>query len=150
MPAQNARDLPDKQLIKAVNSFLKSRKLPLHSEYEMARVDLNGDNRRDGIILFKLPHTHWCGWDGCTMVIFKENGQNFSSSSIINGVRGPIRISDRLHKGWKEIIIRVSGTNMRDKNIALRYNGRSYPDSPILAPTLDIPLSALNTHTFFR
>lgn len=140
----------DEKLVEAATSYVQSRGAPPNSDYDFARVDLNGDGRREGIILFKLPHTYWCGWDGCGMLILKAGKDDFTPLSTISNVRGPIYISSETNNGWRDIIIRTSGTNMADKNIKLEFNNGNYPQSPLLAPTLEIPLSALNTQTFFR
>ena len=52
--------------------------------------------------------------------------------------------------GWRDIIVRISGTNMKDKNIVLSNTGRGYPRSLMLAPDLDVSLGSLNTEKLFR
>lgn len=149
-PMPGNKDLSDAKLKEAVADFVKKRNAPPNSEFDIARVDLDNDGSRDGIVLFKLPHTYWCGWDGCGMAVFKAGKEKFTPIATISNVRGPIYVSAESNQGWKDIIIRVSGTNMPDKNIKLQYNNGSYPQSPLLAPTLDTPLSVLTTQKFFR
>lgn len=149
MPFAKKASPPDSALVKEVTKFVKKQKAPPNSVYEYVRTDLNGDGLEDGIVLFKLPHTHWCGWDGCGMAVFEATEKNFKPRATISNVRGPIYVSEMQNQGWKDIIIRVSGTNMPDKNIVMKYDGQSYPQSPMLAPTLDVPLSALQTERFF-
>ena len=148
MPGEN--DLPDFVLEEAVTQYLKAQGAPPNSVYDFVRDDLNGDGAREGIILFKLPHTYWCGWDGCTMAIFKSSGSEFTPLTTTRNVRGPIYVSSQKNRGWKDIIIRVSGANMADKNVILKFNGRSYPKTPLTAPNLKAPLRSLQTDMYFR
>lgn len=149
-PLPERNDPKDEKLVEAVTNFIRLQNAPPNSAYDYVRVDLNGDGRRDGIVLFKLPHTHWCGWDGCGMVIFRANDTAFTPLSTISNVRGPIYVSTTGNQGWRDIIIRTSGTNIPDKNIVMKFNGAGYPQSPLLAPTLSTPLSSLKTEVFFR
>lgn len=144
------QDPKDEQLIEAITKFVAIREAPPNSTYDFVRIDLDGDGRREGIVLFKLPHTYWCGWDGCGMAVFRANNNGFTPMSVINGVRGPIYVRSTGTKGWRDIIIRVSGTNMPDKNVVMAFNGRSYPSTPLLATTLPTPLSSIRTEKFFQ
>lgn len=149
-PFPDRNEPKDVKLTEAVTNFIQKRSAPTNSEYDFIRVDLNNDGRRDGIVLFKLPHTYWCGWDGCGMVIFKAGSDDFTLLSTVSNVRGPIYVSSESNNGWRDIIIRVSGARMADKNIKLEFNNGVYPQSPLLAPTLTRPVSTLNVETFFR
>ena len=149
MPFAENNEPSDEALAVAVSNLVREQNAPPNSVYDFERVDLNGDGKRDGIVLFKLPHTHWCGWDGCGMAVFEATDEDFVPVATISSVRGPIYVPNTENEGWRDIIVRVSGTNMPDKNIVMKYDGRSYPQSPLLAPTLDIPLSALYTERYF-
>jgi len=139
---QNGTDLSDEALFLAVDAFLKAKNAPLHSTYDFERIDLNDDGKREGIILFKTPHRHWCGWDGCKMVIFEQRRKKFMPQSLINSIRPPVMISPNTTHGWHDVIIRVSGINIPDKDIVMQYNQNTgqYPHSPLIAPTIyDVP-----------
>ncbi len=140
----------DEKLIEAVTAYVKSVNAPPNSDYDFVRVDLNNDGKRDAIVLFKLPHTHWCGWDGCGMAIFKASAKKFTPLSTVSNVRGPIFVSKTGNSAWRDIIIRVSGANMPDKNVILKNNGSGYPSSPLLAETHYIPVTSTNSDKFFR
>ncbi len=84
------------------------------------------------------------------MLILQANDTTFTPIATINNVRGPIYISDQRTNNWRDIIIRVTGTNFPDKNIVMEFDGNTYPNSPLLGPDLEVPLSALNTQRFFR
>lgn len=149
-PFPDKKGPSDEKLTEAVADYIQQKGVPANSDYDFARVDLNNDGWRDGIVLFKLPHTYWCGWDGCGMLVLRAKKESFTPISTISNVRGPIYVSSETNNGWRDIIIRISGARMADKNVKLTFNNGQYPQSPLLAPTLDIPLSALNTQIFFR
>jgi len=143
-------DLTDAKLEEAITAYIQSRAAPPNSVYDFVRTDLNGDSNREGIVLFNLPHTYWCGWDGCGMVVFKAGHDAFTPLSTISNVRGPIYVHSKTTSGWRDIIVRVSGTNLADKNVSLQFNGNTYPKNPTLAPTLHQPIVSLRTQKFFR
>ena len=149
-PMPSGGELSDAQMKEAIAAYLKQRKAPPYSEYKFARTDLNGDNRRDAIVLFKVPHTYWCGWDGCGMLILKAGSETFTPVTTIKNVRGPIYIPNSRKNGWRDIIIRISGANMADKNVVMSHNGRSYPKSPLLAPDLATPVANIQKEIYFK
>lgn len=143
------KDPKDEKLFEAITAYVAASNAPPNSTYDYVRVDLNGDGRREGIVLFKLPHTYWCGWDGCGMTIFQASNNGFALQSTINNVRGPIYVRRTGHQGWRDIIIRVSGTTMPDRNIVMAYKNGRYPQSPLLGPTMHQPLSSMNLEKYF-
>lgn len=149
-PLPSAIDPPDSALEAPLAAFIQNQNAPTHSEWDVARVDLNDDGRRDAIIFFKTPHSYWCGWDGCGMLVLRASNNSFIPVTTINNVRGPIYVSSQKTKNWRDIIIRVTGTNFPDKNIVMAFDGVTYPNSPLLGADLEVPLSALNTQRFFR
>jgi hypothetical protein len=140
----------DEQLFEAVTAYVAANNRPPSSTYDHARVDLNGDGFRDALVLFKFPHQSWCGWDGCGMAIFRANRDSFTPIASMSGIRGPVHVRAKGHHGWRDIIVRISGTEARGKNVTLAYDGTTYPRHPMAAPTMQIPLSSLETETFFR
>ena len=52
-------------------------------------------------------------------------------NSEITNVLGPIVVSQNTSNGWRDIVLRVSGTNMADRNVAMRFDGESYPVNPL-------------------
>ena len=150
-PMPDNTDLPNALLIEAIDKFLHERVAPPNSEYDYARTDLNGDGIREGVVLFKLPHTYWCGWDGCGMVIFKAGLEGFTPLSTISNVRGPIHISNTRQNGWRDIIIRVSGAKMADKNVILQFDDKKgYPTNSLLATDFHFPAKTLGVETHFK
>ena len=122
----------------AVNDYLSARGAPLYSAYEYTRTDLDGDGRRDAIVLFTTPYHSWCNKDGCEAAIFKAQDDHFNLVGKMNPVRGPLMVSNTKTNGWKDIIIRVSGRAYAPKNVAMRFNGTSYPQRPEMQPAMQI------------
>lgn len=136
-PMPDAPPEPDDDALRsAVMSFLKSSGAPVSSSYAFTRVDLNGDRRRDAIVLFKTPYGYWCGAHGCTMLVFKAHDTRFSMLSSIQPVREPVYVSYGQTNGWNDLIARVSGRWDKAKNVALRFDGSSYPANPSNQPPL--------------
>lgn len=121
----------DEALFQSIAAYIASEKGPPNSRYEYSRVDLNGDGRRDGLVLFNLPYSHWCGWGGCTMIVFEAGSDSFSVRSEIANVRGPIVVADTVTAGWRDLAVRLSGTHMADRNILMRFDGQTYPPNPL-------------------
>ena len=140
----------DEKMKETITTYLTKRGAPPNSTYQYKRIDLNNDRILDAIVLFKLPHTYWCGWDGCGMLILKANSKTLTPFSTVIGVRGPIYVRDTGKNGWRDIIVRISGARMADKNIVLSNTGRGYPASPMLATDLDVSLGSINADKLFR
>ena len=149
-PLSDSGDPTDELLAEAITAYIAQNGAPPNSTYDPVRMDLNGDGLRDGIILFKLPHNYWCGWDGCGMVVFTATRDKFIPSAAVSGVRGPVYVMHQRTNGWRDIVIRVSGTNIKDRNVLLQHDGRTYPRSPMLARTINTPLTALGADMIFR
>lgn len=140
MPSPS-RDPSDGQAMAMLRSYIAEQKGPPNSRYDYTRADLNGDGAREAIFLFKGPYTYWCGWSGCMMVIMKAEGNGFTVMSEMTGIRGPLIISDTTTNGWKDLVVRVSGTNMPDRNVSMSYDGDSYPVNPYTQTDIRIRLA---------
>jgi hypothetical protein len=124
-------DPSDSLLAAAVKQHLTNIQGPQNSQYEFVRKDLNGDGLREGIVLFNLPHSYWCGWSGCTMAIFQAGDNDFALVNETSRIRGPLVISQNQTNGWEDIVVRLSGTDLADRNVVLKYDGNTYPTNPI-------------------
>ncbi len=135
----------------AIKQYLVQQGAPPSSQYEYVRQDLDGDGRREAIVMFQAPFYSWCSSDGCKMVIFKASNDHFSIASEIAPVRGPLLISDTKTKGWRDLVVRVSGRQMRPKDVAMKFDGRTYPRVPDFATPLPevIQLANLNGTQIF-
>ncbi len=122
--------LNERDLRLAINDYIAAQRGPAHSQYEYSITDLNADGRRDALVLFNLPYGHWCGWAGCTMAVFDGSGDEFELQSEIRNVRGPLVVAENSTNGWRDIIVRVTGTHMSDKNVVLQFENGTYPENP--------------------
>ncbi len=141
---------PDSVLFEDVSKYVAAMGKPANSTYKHARVDLNKDGLLDGIVLFRLPHQSWCGWDGCGMAIFKAGQKNFTPMATMGGVRGPIYVLATSNKGWRDIVIRMTGMKTRDKNVLMRFDGRTYPNHAMMGQIYALQISKAKKKTLFK
>lgn len=139
MPEVQLKKDPGNEIfMQAVAAYIRERGGPGNTRYEFTRLDLNGDGRREGIILMKSPHQYWCGFNGCYMVIFEAHNESFTMKSEVAPVRGPLMISDKTTNGWNDIIVGVSGRmDAERKHVALQFDGKSYPPQPAFVPPVN-------------
>jgi hypothetical protein len=123
-------------LTEALITYLKKQGSSLNeTNYRSAEIDLNGDNKKDALVL--LQGMNWCGSGGCTMLIFQGTGGGFRLVSHITLVREPVIVSETRTKGWRDIIVHVSGGgDVEGHNIPLKFNGSTYPTNPSLERAL--------------
>ncbi len=143
------QDPEDHVLNAAVQEYLKLADAPLCSSYDFTRVDLDGDNRRDALVMMKGPHNYWCNMGGCSLIVFKAANDHFEWSSQISPVRGPLYVSDETSEGWKNLIIRVTGMpDAKAKSVAMQFDGRRYPQNPLTQPPIEISRSDYGQRLF--
>lgn len=133
-------DPDDQVMARSIQTFLKDNKAPLYSEYEFTRTDLDADGRRDALVLFKNPYGFWCDGNGCTMLVLKANNESFSLVGSVQPIRTPLEISDLTQNGWRTMIARVSGRNAPPKDVALAFDGTTYPQDPSDLPPFNTAL----------
>ncbi len=146
---QNRVDPSDATLRQTIASYLSGGAGPANSQYQYSRVDLNGDGLREGLVLFNLPHSHWCGWNGCKMAIFEAGDNRFSLLSETDRIRGPIVVGDSKTNGWGDIGVRMTGMDRHDYNVLLKYDGAGYPYDPADLASVSYELAALGGTRLF-
>lgn len=129
-PPAEVIDPTDYELQQSVKTALSHMQAPLHSTYDVRRIDLNEDGRRDALVLFKTPYGYWCGKDGCMMLVMQAHNDHFTLVNSIQPVRPPIYSSAHSTQGWQDILIRVSGRWDEAKTVAMRFDGHEYPLDP--------------------
>lgn len=131
LPSEDAGAEPDDVTLRAdITKFLQDTGAPVSSQYDFRRVDLDGDTRRDALVLFKNPYGYWCGLYGCAMLILKAQDGGFDLVSAVQSVRGPVYVGDAKTNGWKDILVHVSGRWSKTKDVALQFDGEKYPSVP--------------------
>ena len=148
IPKSNVIDPTNEQLETAMLNFFKSTGAPVSSTYNFVRSDLNGDKRREAIVMVKSPYGYWCGTHGCVMLIMKAHDKGFSLVNSIQPVREPVYISRTKTNGWSNLIVRVSGRWSETKNTLLRFDGAEYPKDP--SKLGEYPINPANHPDFIR
>lgn len=130
-------DPDDGLFMDVLSNWLEQNKAPANTQYEFTRIDLDGDGRREGLVLMQSPHQAWCMEYGCTLFLFRAHDEGFSYLSEISPVRGPLVVAENRTAGWRDLIVHVSGHQITGaKNVALQFDGRTYPAQPAAAPTV--------------
>jgi hypothetical protein len=150
IPASGVVQDPDDSMIDvAIQDYLKSSKGPLFSHYDYTRTDLDGDGRREALVLFSGPHSYWCDMNGCSLAVFKAEDNHFTLMSEMFPVRGPLYISSNKTDGWRNLIIPVTGlTYAKAKNVAMQFDGMTYPRNPIFEPGIQLSRADLEQKVF--
>lgn len=123
---------PAQQRDAALAAFLQSRQVEESPDYRHATTDLDGDGIDDLLMLLKGPA--WCGRGGCSLLVFHgEPDDSYRLVTRTRVTRAPIAVSPQRHNGWHDLL--VSG-GTQTGNVALQFNGESYPTNPTLLATL--------------
>ncbi len=139
-PYKQLQDPDDEVLVQTIQAYMKRTGGPLNSRFEYVRIDLDYDGRRDALVYLVNPYRTWCGIHGCTMLVAKAGGTTFDVISQIRPIRPPLIVSNETSRGWRELIVHVDGRWSETKDVALKYDGRSYPRNPEQLPALqDVP-----------
>lgn len=139
-PNYSSLESEDMVAVRAIRQYVAARGGPPNSQYQYVLEDMNGDGTRDAIVMFNLPYHHWCGLAGCTMAVMEARDGGFAPVTEITSVYGPVVLTDHMTAGWRDIALRASGTNLRDRDVTLRFDGRRYPTNPLNEPPLPQPL----------
>ncbi len=133
--ATQAQTSTNPVLISALETYIKKEGAnPKETKYQIAEIDLNGDKKKDALVLFQ--DRNWCGTGGCSMLVFANQNNRFNLVSVISLVRDPVIVSETQTKNWRDIIVHVSGGGGELKNVALKFNGSTYPTNPSLLKPL--------------
>jgi len=91
-------------------------------------------NAKEEIVVYVHGRT-WCGSGGCTMWILEPDGTSFKVIGKVTIVRLPIRVLQSKSHGHRDIGVWVQGGGIQPGYEALlRFDGKSYPDNPSVAP----------------
>lgn len=103
--------------------------------YYYNRVDLNGDGNFEAIVHLVGPAI--CGTGGCNTLILQPARNGYRLVSNIGLTSTPIIVSQQRTRGWSDLIVYVSGGGIqRGHYVALRFDGRTYPDNPTILAAL--------------
>lgn len=99
--------------------------------YVDGSIDLNGDAKPELFVHVVGPMV--CGSGGCPTLIFTPAGAGHRLVSTIGLTRPPVRASVRQTRGWRNVIVQVSGGGAKGSDVELAFNGTSYPRNPSVA-----------------
>lgn len=114
--------------------------------HRTALVDLNGDGLKDALVLLQGPF--WCGSGGCTMLVFQSTKAGFQFISRSSLIRGPVLVSETKTRGWRDLMVQVSGGGAPSKWVALKFDGKKYPLNPSTQKALPGAKSLKGTKVF--
>jgi hypothetical protein len=121
----------------SVRSFLQSFDTDPRDRFVVAFADLNGDGKPEAIV--HLTSNHWCGSGGCTTLILVRNGDSWKVLTRITITQSPIRVLTTESNGWRSIAVWVQGGGIQPGYEAeLRFDGKTYPTNPSVAPARHI------------
>lgn len=92
-------------------------------DYEHAFVDLNDDGMDDAIVL--LRGMQWCGSGGCTLLVLRGDGRDYTVISRSTVASAPVRIAESMSHGWRDIIVYSDGEEK-----LMQFDGSGYPLNP--------------------
>lgn len=100
--------------------------------YFYNRVDLDGDGRPEVIAYVAGPWV--CGSGGCAVYVLREANGRYAVLSALSLGRTPVVVSPRSTRGWRDLIVPVSGGGARAGYAVLRFDGARYPWNPSTQP----------------
>ena len=114
-----------------VRTFLQDRFRALDiddqdASFSAAFVDLNGDGRRDALVLVSGPG--WCGTGGCQFYVLEHRGDRYRLKGRMPTTKAPISVLNHSTNGWRDIATFVSGGGIiRGYEEVVQYDGWKYP-----------------------
>jgi hypothetical protein len=96
--------------------------------YFDASIDLDGDGKK-GILVYVVGPMA-CGSGGCNLLVFTPQGAGYRLVSNLSVTRPPIRASSNRTSGWRDLIVHIGGGGAKSRDVALAFDGRSYPTNP--------------------
>jgi uncharacterized protein len=98
------------------------------TRYVDGAADLNGDGRNELIV--HVVGTTACGSGGCPTLVFTPAGDGYRLIATIGLTYPPIAVAPERSKGWRNLIVRVGGGGAEAGDVALAFDGTSYPTNP--------------------
>jgi uncharacterized protein len=98
------------------------------TRYVEALADLNGDGKNELLVHVVGPTA--CGSGGCPTVVYVLLGNGYWRMATIGLTNLPIRASATRTRGWRNLIVHVSGGGAEAGDVELAFDGRGYPKNP--------------------
>lgn len=139
-PDYSALESEDSVAQRAIHQYIAAVGAPANSQFRYVLEDMNEDGENDVVVMFNLPYHYWCSASGCTMMVLRGVDGGFTPVTEITSVYGPVILTDTITSGWRDIAVRASGSNLRDRDVTLQFDGRTYPTNPLHQPSLAQPI----------
>lgn len=98
------------------------------TRYVEGAADLNGDGRNELIV--HVVGTAACGSGGCPTLVFTPAGDGYRLVATIGLTYPPIAVAPERSQGWRNLIVRIGGGGAQAGDVALAFDGTSYPKNP--------------------
>ncbi len=98
------------------------------TRYVEALADLNGDGKNELLVHVVGPTA--CGSGGCPTIVYVLLGNGYWRMATIGLTNLPIRASATRARGWRNLIVHVSGGGAEAGDVELVFDGRGYPKNP--------------------
>ncbi len=104
-------------------------------KYYYNKIDLNGDGIPEVFVHLVGPFV--CGTGGCSGVIFKQENGEYKVLSRFSLVNNPVIVSNTKTKGYRDLIMYVSGGGIKSFYAWVKYDGKGYPMNPSIQPKVE-------------
>ena len=111
----------------SLRNYISGRWGPSFPEtrYRATLVDLNGDGRREAVVLVNGPG--WCGSGGCSLWVLTPRGRSWRMVTQATVMNPPIRVLPSRSHGWSELSAMVHDGAGPGYEVRLSVNGRLNP-----------------------
>lgn len=125
IPAQDP-DVEHAGLRISLQNYITGRRGQIDADtgYRAALVDLNGDGRREAVVLMTGD---WCGSGGCSLWVLTPRGRSWRMVTQATVMNPPIRVLPSRNHGWSELSAMVDDGAGPDYEVRLSVNGRLNP-----------------------
>jgi uncharacterized protein len=106
-------------------------------------VDLDGDGKPELVVYVVGPTV--CGSGGCDLLVFTPAGAGYRRLAAISVTQVPIRASSAKSSGWRDLVVRIGGGGGRSGDVALAFDGKTYPRNPTVPGPRVKPAGAADT-----
>lgn len=101
-------------------------------QYDYVAVDLNRDKRAEVLVYVAGPA---CGTGGCGIKVIEQTDSGWRLVTETSIGWSPVRILRTSTNGWRDLGVVVAGGGVtKSYEVRLRFNGKSYPTNPSVAP----------------
>ncbi|SKC76680.1 hypothetical protein [Maledivibacter halophilus] len=125
----------DIKLEKALIKEFELEENEYNIRYYYNKVDLNEDGSPE--VFVYLVGFPLCGTGGCSAAIFKQEEGEYNLLARFSLVNNPVIISDSKTKGYRDIIMYVSGGGIESFFALIKYDGMAYPSNPSIQPKVE-------------